>query len=226
MTHTETQRGRQCTEPLEDTRQLRSNTSQATAPLGGHPVVSGNGGNLRRCTRGRRGNAALTLVRHVPGCAEAATERAARADDHSADRGKPGSRRGAHHHRNRHQAGATCATVASAHAARRGKRFTTKERRRWGTIGGAGKDSARARMRSAAWTAGWGLSGGGASQLRVDGVQPQKLWKKIFEPVVALTHAGHLLGTMVEYSLGCALSSQTFRISRMWRVRPSRLGAC
>lgn len=120
MTHTKTQRGRQCTEPLEDTRQLRSNTSQATAPVGGHPAVSGNWENCRRCTRGRRGNAALTLVRHVPGCAEAATERAARADDQSADRGKPGSRRGAHHHRNRHQAGTTCATVACAHAARRG----------------------------------------------------------------------------------------------------------
>lgn len=50
------------------------------------------------------------------------------------------------------------------------------------TIGDAGKDSAWARMRS-------GLDGrlgplwGGVPQLRVDGVQPQKLRKKIFEPV-------------------------------------------
>lgn len=215
-THTKTQRGRQYTEPLEDTRQLRSKTSQATAPLGGHPAVSGNRGDHRRCTRGRRGNAALTLVRHVPGCAGATTERAARADDQSADRGKTGSRRGAHHHRNRHQAGATCATVATAHAARRGGALHHQGAPAVG-------DNRRRRQRFGQSThalrpgrpIGASLRGG-AAQLRVDGVQPQKLWKKIFEPVVELTQTGHLLGTMVEYSLGSSFSTQTYRISQMW----------
>lgn len=161
MTHTKTQRGRQYTEPLEETKAATKQTSQARVPPRKHPAESGNRRKppalYKRASQQRRTDTGAAR----PGVCGDASTTATHADDQSADRttreSAHKSRRGAHHHRNRHRAGGdSCHRRVRALSATRGGRFTTKR-------APAVRDNRQRKPRfrpghacALAWAAGWG----------------------------------------------------------------------